>query len=151
MLRFVTCYIFDKFSEQSIQVIVSSDNAFRRRVPRPLADSVSGPIPTDTNDTIFIDPPSHYFLLLAIEKLDWPSPTRSTRLDSRTIGEAMLEIRERRKKGKEYPFIHDREVDSFSKKGNSRESISPSPILRIPVVSLLASSPTHQLLPADNS
>lgn len=26
MLRFVTCYIFDKFSEQSIQVIVSSDN-----------------------------------------------------------------------------------------------------------------------------
>lgn len=47
MLRFVTCYIFDKFSEQSIQVIVSSDNAFRRRVPR-LADSVSGyrPIPT---------------------------------------------------------------------------------------------------------
>lgn len=69
MLRFVTCYIFDKFSEQSIQVIVSSDNAFRRRVPR-LADSVSGPIPTDTNDTIFIDPSSHYFLLLAIEKLD---------------------------------------------------------------------------------
>lgn len=79
MLRFVTCYIFDKFSEQSIQVIVSSDNAFRRRVPRPLifaaepsrlADSVSGPIPTDINDTIFIDPSSHYFLLLAIEKLD---------------------------------------------------------------------------------